>query len=110
MPDKDNSSLYLETNVARDAAKKTEYESLSQLVNALLSCYLEDLYDPWDDLGGDTETWSTAPHERERVRTRLNGINEPTTSSNTEERLDSLRRDMETLKERVGALEDVARG
>lgn len=76
MPTKDNSSLYLETSVAVQAKQQTEYSSVSQLVNALLSGYLEGVYDPFNDFDvsdEDKSGWGVrdAPHTREGVRTAI---------------------------------------
>lgn len=64
MTQKESSSLYLETEVARTAGERTNYGSLSKLTNALLIGYLEGMYDPWEDFDVN---WGLPKHTWEDV-------------------------------------------
>ena len=100
MPDKDNSSLYLETKAARTATQQTDYDSLSMLVNALLAGYLEGKYDPWNDFDAENG-WGNGPrHTWEEVEAFIeqNNVSVPADEGYIGGRFDDMEKRIDRLE------------
>lgn len=70
MSGKIRKNLYIEEDLINLAEERVKYISVDDLVNILLSMYVEGEYCPEDDLTGDGD-WYATMGTHEKVRERL---------------------------------------
>jgi hypothetical protein len=111
MPEKARYNVYLETSTVEDAKELDDFDSFSECVETLVSAYL----------AGEialSETGTQAVHNDGTQGSELDALQErmdefeqraQVAFDERDERLDSLRRDVEELRDLVSHLEDVAR-
>jgi hypothetical protein len=110
MSEKDSFNLYLETSTVKNAKELDDFDSFSECVETLVSAYLSgeidiDEYEvPTGDHTGAHSSELDSLEERmdefeERAQVAFDG---------RDDRLDSLREDVEDLRDRVSSLENVA--
>lgn len=110
MSEKDSFNLYLETSTVEDAEELDDFDSFSKCVETLVSAYLSgeiDLENYEVPTGAHQYAHSS---ELDSLEGRMDEFEERAQAAfdGRDDRLDSLREDVEDLRDRVSSLENVA--